>query len=90
MPRENRTVLLDRLTEYTRSELLGGQAADDLDAQTPLLEWGVLNSLETARLLAFIREEFDVRVPPAQVTSAHFRNLETIADLVSTLQADAA
>ena len=86
MPQEDRTALLDKLTVYTRDELLGGKS-DDLDAQTPLLEWGVLNSLETARLLAYIRDEFDVRIPPAKVTATHFRNLDSITDLVSELQA---
>lgn len=40
MLQDNRTELLDKLTEYTRVELLGGQNADELTSQTPLLEWG--------------------------------------------------
>lgn len=49
----------------------------------------MLNSLETARLLGYIRDEFDVRVPPAKVTAHYFRNLDSITDLVSELRADA-
>jgi len=89
MTSDARTTVLDKLTEYTKTELLGGQQADDLTSTTPLLEWGVLNSLQTARLLAYLREEFGVRVPPARLNGHHFRDLESITDLVTSLRAPA-
>jgi acyl carrier protein len=43
----------------------------------------VLNSIETARLVAYIRETFGVRLPPTAMTARNFRDLETIAGLVA-------
>jgi acyl carrier protein len=51
-----------------------------------LLEWGILNSVETARLTVFLRQECGVRVSPTQVNAENFRDLESITDLVSTLR----
>ncbi|SBT42793.1 acyl carrier protein [Micromonospora auratinigra] len=76
---------LSRLVEYTRTVLLGGDA-DGLTPETPLLEWGVLDSLKTARLVGWIRDEFGVRVPPTKMNGANFRDLNSIAALVESLR----
>jgi len=76
--------VLEILTEYVSVRLLGEENASDLTSHTPLLELGVLNSIETARLVAYIRETFGVRLPPTALTAGNFRNLETIAGVVTT------
>jgi acyl carrier protein len=81
--------VLAKLTEFTRDELVSEQEAADITATTPLLQWGVLKSLETARMIAYIREEFDVFVPPTHVTNTNFRDLESIAAMVHELRATA-
>ncbi len=78
------------LTEYVAVRLLGDDSASDLTARTPLLELGVLNSVETSRLVAYIRETFGVRLPPTALTANNFRDLETIAGLVVGHRADQA
>lgn len=75
--------ILDDLTEYVSVRLLGEENATDLTASTPLLELGVLNSIETARLIAYIRETFGVRISPVAMTTSNFRDLESIAGLVA-------
>ena len=79
--------VLDRLTDWVRRELLGAHSeeAADLTPDAPLLQWGVLNSMNTARLLAFIREELGVVVPPQNITGRHFKSLGTINELVLSL-----
>ena len=84
--------VLDRLTDYVRRELLGIGAPGggvQLAGDTPLLQWGVLNSMNTARLLTFIREELGVTVPPASITGRHFRDLNSISSLVLSLDCGA-
>ena len=76
--------VLTTLTEYISREVLDGQA-DDLEPTTPLLEWGVLNSMEMTRLLVFVRDTFHVQVPADRVVASNFKNLATIADLVVQL-----
>ncbi|BCJ72020.1 acyl carrier protein [Catellatospora bangladeshensis] len=74
-----------RVTSFIVDHLLGSESAGELDADSPLLEWGVLNSMNTARLLTFIREELHVSVPPTAITGRHFRSINTITSLVRSL-----
>jgi acyl carrier protein len=87
---ESYAQVLENLTDYVSERLLGADSAADLDDRTPLLELGVLNSLETSRLVAYIRETFGVRLPPTAMTAANFRDLATIAGLVVSCRPDAA
>nr|MDT0661789.1 acyl carrier protein [Micromonospora sp. DSM 115978] len=86
METDRRADVARKLTEYFRTRMLGEAEAAELTPQTPLLESGILNSVGTARLLAHLRDEFGVRVPPGKVTGTHFRNLDNITDLVVSLQ----
>jgi acyl carrier protein len=83
MSTEQYPQILEVLTEYVSVRLLGEEYAADLTKNTPLLELGVLNSMQTARLVAYIRETFGVRLPPAAMTATNFRDLEAIARLVA-------
>ncbi|KOG90606.1 hypothetical protein ADK38_07795 [Streptomyces varsoviensis] len=81
-----RADLLEKLIGFVRDDLLNGQAGAELTPTTPLLEWGVLDSIKTARLLAFIRDDIGVRVPPKKMVGDHFKDLEHVTDLVLELQ----
>ncbi|MFI6468605.1 acyl carrier protein [Streptomyces sp. NPDC050528] len=82
MSGDHYTHVLEVLTKYVSERLLGEDSASDLTDRTPLLELGVLNSLETSRLVAYIRETFGVRLGPTSMTAGNFRDLATIAGLV--------
>lgn len=74
-----------RLTAFLRDEVLRGDPENELNESTPLLAWGILNSLNTVRLLAFIREEFQVLVPAAEVNANNLADVRAIAAMVSVL-----
>ena len=82
----DRSEVVAELAEYVRIELLGDHAAE-LGPTTPLLEWGILNSMNTARLLTHIRERHGVNVPPTLLVGSNFRDLSCIAEMVVTLAA---
>ncbi len=65
-------------------ELLDGDG-DALTETTPLLEWGVLDSLSMLALLAFIEEHIGTRVPDERVRPEHFQNLGRLTALLSEL-----
>jgi acyl carrier protein len=69
------------LKAYIVREILEGDEAG-LHEESPILEWGLLNSLEIIRLLRFIRERFDVQLGPKQVTPDTFKDIQSIADLI--------
>ncbi|MFV2110059.1 acyl carrier protein [Micromonospora sp. LOL_015] len=63
MPRIERTAVQADLDRYITGNFLGDAATAQLAADTPLLEWGVLNSLNLLQLITHIKETFGVVVP---------------------------
>ena len=79
-----RSDVVDQLKHYIAESVLDGKEVG-LDESTPLLEWGVINSLEIARLLNFIQQQFHVEIPSEKVIAEHFANLRVLSDLVMEL-----
>ena len=79
--------LLRSLTRWICDEILEGEG-DDLRPDTPLLELGILNSIEIGRLLAFIERAHGVRVPPTAIRPANVATLTAITDLVTRVRAE--
>lgn len=71
-----------RIIEYIRTTFLDGDDDGDLTRTTPLIELGVLNSLNIVRLLVFIEKDLGVKVPPMEVNGVSFKNPEAIVDVV--------
>lgn len=69
------------LRDHIATTHLDGEA-DDLDAQTPLLEWGVIDSIGMVELLAFIERELGVAIPFEAVVPERFATIAAIAQLV--------
>jgi 2-hydroxymuconate-semialdehyde hydrolase len=69
------------LHAYVLSDILGDQTVD-LDESTPLLEWGLIDSLAMVNLLAFIEERLQIQVPDEQVKPEHFENLRALSALL--------
>lgn len=69
------------LSDYLVKQVLDGKNIG-LDETTPLLEWGVINSIEMVRLLNFISQRFGVDIPAEKMVADHFANLDSIVNLV--------
>jgi acyl carrier protein len=80
----DREVVLESLIQYIGEHMLNDEPVQ-LTTETPLLEWGILNSVGTTRLVAYIRQQFGVRVPPGQMVRQNFQNIDCIANLVGSL-----
>jgi acyl carrier protein len=76
------------LRDYFVTEVLEGDTG--LTASTPLLEYGVLNSLEIRRLVAFVEKHFGVAVPGDQVIAENLQDLNAIGRLIARLKSAAA
>jgi acyl carrier protein len=77
----NQTEIIETLKKYTSREILDGKDIG-LDEKTPLLEWGIINSMEIARLVSFIETYYHVSIPGDKITAEHFINLAAISKLV--------
>jgi len=77
----DRGEIQNQLKSYIVTQLLHGQDRG-LDAQTPLLEWGIIDSLSMMALLSHIESTFHIQVPEDEVTPESFVNLEALTGLV--------
>lgn len=71
-------------------DLINNQIIPDgeekLDASTQLLMVDIFDSLTMVTLLGFIHENFGVRIPDEEVIPENFKDFQSIADLVVSLQ----
>jgi acyl carrier protein len=70
-----REEMLDELKLFVVSELLDGRDTG-LDEHTPLLAWGVLDSLSVNVLVSFTSERFGINVPQGEVTPDNLKDLD--------------
>ncbi|MBD0844692.1 MULTISPECIES: acyl carrier protein [unclassified Streptomyces] len=75
------------ITEFIRERFLDGDPKGELEMDTPLLSWGVLNSLNTVLLLNHIHDELGVKVPPSRISARDLKSVRTIASVVRELAA---
>lgn len=78
--------VMEQLQKYFAEQVLDGKNIG-LDETTPLLEWGVINSIEIVRLMSFIQKRFDVEIPASQMTADNFVDICAITDMVLRNQA---
>ncbi|WP_447008041.1 phosphopantetheine-binding protein [Saccharothrix isguenensis] len=79
--------VLGTLTEFIREKVLDSTEVEILP-DTPLLEWGILNSLSTTGLVVFIGQRFGVDIPAERMVGRNFRDLDSITRLVLELEKD--
>ncbi|MGI5455111.1 acyl carrier protein [Streptomyces sp. CA-249302] len=84
----DRDELLTRIRDHIVHELLTDAGDIELAPDTPLLEWGILNSLSTIRLLNHLRQDLGAAVSTSDLVGDNFRDLNSIVALI--LSADRA
>jgi acyl carrier protein len=72
------------LAAFIANEILNSKTTE-LDAETPLLEWGIIDSMSMINVLGFIEQRFGVDVPPQDLTAENFHNLASISTLLLSL-----
>lgn len=72
--------ILETLQKYFAKDL----NANELNADSPLLTSGLLDSLGIVKLLSFIEDEFDAEIDDADFDPENFETLSTITKLISS------
>ncbi len=80
---QTKSEIFRRVHTYMLQQLLPGVAAEELTAETPLIESGVLDSMTILALRAWLEEEFDIELASHELDFEAFGNLESITALVS-------
>lgn len=81
------TNVQDDIARFFDKEILRGRAS--IEPSTPLLAWGLLDSLSMVQLIAYAKERFGVTIPGHAMVGENFQNLECICTLISGLLDDA-
>ena len=68
---------------YILSEFLPGEDPSQLTSSTPLISIGILDSLATLKLVAFLEEEFKISVAAHEADAENLDSIERIAKLVA-------
>ena len=79
-----REEMLSELKQFVGKELLEGRDVG-LDEHTPLLEWGVIDSLSVAELVSFTSERFEIDVPQREVTPDNLKDLDAYVGMLVRL-----
>ena len=79
MPEES---IESRLRAYLRDEVLAAEDAGELTDSTALVSSGVLDSIATLGLTAFLKDEFGVALAAHEVNVDNLDTIERIAALV--------
>ncbi|MBM1106802.1 acyl carrier protein [Aurantibacter crassamenti] len=66
------------ILEYISKILSNEQLEDELQAEDDLLGGGILDSLGMMKLILFIEEKFNVKVPPEDMTIENFMTVDHI------------
>jgi acyl carrier protein len=77
-------VIVDVLRTYVGDQILQDPEVP-IERDTPLLEWGLLNSISTTQLVGFIRDHFQIEVPPEEMVGNNFKDLGSISRMLLQL-----
>jgi acyl carrier protein len=69
---------------YILKEFLPGEDPDELTDETPLITGGILDSLATLKLVAFLEEQYGIAVQAHETDVDHLDTVALIATLVAS------
>jgi acyl carrier protein len=71
------------LKKYIVEQILDGRDGNELDFQTPLLEWGIIDSLTIVDIVVFVKDRFAIDLPASELVP---ENLESITALTALME----
>ena len=72
---------------YIMDEFLRGEDPDELEDTTPLITGGILDSISTVKLVAFLEEHFGVEFQAYEMNADYLDTIALIAETVESKQA---
>jgi len=68
--------------QFILDEFLPGENPANLTLTTPLISGGILDSLATLRLVAFLEQTYSITIAPHEISTDRINTLADIATLV--------
>jgi acyl carrier protein len=79
--------IIGAVKPFLLEEFLPGVPASELTESTPLITGGILDSIATLKLVAFLEAQFHIVVQPHESSIDYLDTLTQIAELVRQKQA---
>ena len=76
------TEAAEELKAYIVNHILDGRDADELTLDSPLLEWGVIDSLTIVDLVDFVKTKFSIELPASELKPQNLQSIQTFAGLM--------
>jgi acyl carrier protein len=73
---------INTVKNYILKEFLPGEDPQLLTDSTPLVTGGILDSLATLKLVAFLQDQFQIEIEPHETSPEYLDTLPAIASLV--------
>jgi acyl carrier protein len=74
----------ETVKDYILDKLLPGEDPGELTPSTPLITGGILDSLVTLKLVAFLEEIYSITFEAHELTVDHLNTIDTITSFVSS------
>lgn len=74
--------MLEKIKAYIAHSISDLQP-EEIDVHDDLLGSGIIDSMGMMKLVAFIENELDIKIPDADMIVEHFMTLESIMDYLS-------
>lgn len=58
----------------------------DFETETSLVDDGILDSLDIISIISEVADEFDVKIPPEEITPENFNSAEAMMELINDLE----
>lgn len=76
--------MIETLTNYILTELIGED--EELAQDDDLLNSGMIDSMGIMRLIAFIENKYEMKVPPEDMVIENFISVEAIAAYIDQMK----
>lgn len=73
--------------KYIQDNLLTGKGKIELSPEDDLLGSGLLDSMGVMRLVGFVEETFDIKIPPEDIVIENFMDVKAITNYVESQHA---
>lgn len=80
----------DTVKQFILDEFLPGEDPDELLDSTELMSGGILDSVATLKLVAFLEEEFQVLIEPHEFDEENLGSIEDIERFIQSKKVSAA
>ena len=74
----------DTVRAFILEQFLPGEDPDALHDDTPLVTGGILDSIATLKLVAYVEEKYDIELEAHEADAEHLNTISDISNLVQS------